>query len=349
MKLEMNLLETYDVIDAILNKIDFNNLFAGFHKYRFALYSSKEIIIDKKAIPYQEDFRGNTSKMYEGEYIAIWNMELDPIDDMEQLAYCLVHEMFHCHQQTNNETRYPSDLELLNYPDDEQIFLEKYNENRYLAYAYEAEDITQMKKFFTIRNSRLKRYPSVVSEELKVETLEGMAEYIGLKAFKYINEEKYNALVKDYLEKLRAESNLLFDARRISYYSGAIFLLCLEMFVFSVNNAFDSEQTIYEQNNIEFLEIPAEVHPYNFVHQNYVEFVKEKEAKIEEHISQSKYIVCDASICGYDPMNMFRVRDLIYCKNFVCLNENGKVKVINSSVVLKLADGSNQEVVGYYF
>ena len=84
----MDLLQLYSTVNTILNTVDFNALFEGFHKYRFALYTSEEIIIDGKIIPYQDGFRGNTSIFYEGEYIAIWNLEFDPIDDPEQLAYC---------------------------------------------------------------------------------------------------------------------------------------------------------------------------------------------------------------------------------------------------------------------
>ena len=73
---KMDLLQSYNAVNAILNTIDFNALFEGFHKYRFALYTSKEIIIDGKIIPYQDGFRGNTSISYEGEYIAIWNLTL---------------------------------------------------------------------------------------------------------------------------------------------------------------------------------------------------------------------------------------------------------------------------------
>ena len=40
--------------------------------------------------------------------------------------------------------------------------------------------------------------------------------------------------------------------------------------------------------------------------------------------------------------------NLIYCNRFVCLNENGKVKNLFSVVVLKLAEGSDRDVVGYY-
>lgn len=344
----MNLLKMYDSVNLILDRIDFNFLFKGFYKYRFALYSSKEIIIDGKSIPYQERFRGNTSILYEGEYIAIWNMEIDPIDDSEKLAYCLIHEMFHCHQNTNNETRYPSDLELLNYPDDIENFINKFNENRYLADAYERHDIGLLRKFAYIREIRYQAYPSMVHQELKAETLEGMAEYIGLKALEHINVEKYRAIVNDYLGKLREESNLLFDIRRISYFTGAIFFLCLERFGFSVDNVFDSEQTAYEQNSIDFTDVTAEIFFYDSIRSNYEQLVKEKAFKIKEHVEHAKYIESNAFICGYDPMNMFRVGDMIYCSHFVCLNENGKIKTINSAVALKLAESSNQTVVGYY-
>ncbi len=344
----MDLIKAYDAANAILDRIDFNTLFEGFHKYRFALYSSREIIIDGRSIPYQDDFRGNTSMLYEGEYIAIWNVEFDPVDDPEQLAYCLVHEMFHCHQYTNNETRYPSDFELLNYPDDVENFINKYNENRYLADAYEQQNIMLLRRFACIRQRRYKAYPSTVIQELKAETLEGMAEYIGLKALEQINAEKYNAVVNDYLGKLKEESNLLFDARRLSYFSGTIFLLCLELFGFSVKNILDSDQTVYEQNSIDVTAVAAEVFPYDFISRNYADLTKEKESKIKEHIGHSKYTEYNAFICGYDPMNMFRVGDMVYCRYFVCLNKNGEIKTINSAVALKLAQGSNQAVVGYY-
>ena len=344
----MNLLQLYSTVNTILNTIDFNSLFNGFHKYRFALYTSEEIIIDGKIIPYQDGFRGNTSIFYDGEYVAIWNMEFDPIDDPEKLAYCLIHEMFHCHQYTNNETRYPSDFELLNYPDDVENFVNKYNENKYLTDAYEQRDIELLRKFAYIREMRYKIYPSMVRQELKAETLEGMAEYIGLKALECINAEKYRAVVNDYLGKLKAESNLLFDVRRISYFTGTIFFLCLEQFGFSVNNVLDSEETAYEQNRIDIKDVTAEIISYSFILNNYKKLQQEKRSKVEEHIKHSKYIESHAFICGYDPMNMFRIDDVIFCSYFVCINENDKVKTINSAVALKLAKGSNQSIVGYY-
>ena len=155
-KQKYELLKVYADVNNILNKIDFNELFTGFHKYKFALYNRAEIAIDGYIIPYQEEFKSNTSIFYKGEYIAIWNMELDNVEDIEILAYCLVHEMFHCYQEDNNEKRYPNDMELLNYPDDIDNYLGKYNENLYLSDAYELHDIKQLHKFFQIRDNHFK-------------------------------------------------------------------------------------------------------------------------------------------------------------------------------------------------
>lgn len=344
----MDLLQTYHKVNSILDGVNFNTLFEGFHKYRFALYSSKEIILDGQVLPPRDDFRGNTAKEYEGEYIAIWNMEFDSVEDEERLAYCLVHEMFHCHQHVNKETRFPSDLDLLDYPEDVDNFTKKYNENRYLADAYEQQDTELFRNFVSIRKERYEKYPSMVCQEWKAETLEGMAEYIGLKALKQINEGKYTAIVSDYIEKLREESNLLFDIRRISYYIGAVYFLCLDRLGMPVRNNFDTELTAFEQNPVDSSGLEVKVSSYDFISGEFAKLTEEKERKIRDYIKCAKYTECNAFICGYDPMNMFRQGDLIYCKHFVCLKENGEVKMFRSAVVLKLAEGSNSKVTGYY-
>ena len=344
----MNLLKIYNDVDRVLNRLDFNSLFTGFHKYKYAIYNSTEICLDGKLMPYQDEFKGNTAIEYNGEYVAIWNVELDPVDDMEEFAYSLVHEMFHCHQRANGEKRYPSDFILLNYPSDLDNFEKKYNENLYLAEAYEKNDEQALQKFAFIRNMRMKVYPDMVQQELKAETLEGMAEYVGLKALQSINYEKFIRIVKKYISQLRKQDSLLFDVRRISYYSGAIYYLCCDNNNIILHNDFVSEQTVYEQNPINIDGIIAEVKHFDFISHCYAEIITQREKLVAQHIEKGKYIACKAFICGYDPMNMFRIGDFIYCKYFVCLNMNGTIQNINSSVVLKMDENSTQNVVGYY-
>ncbi len=345
----MELLKIYNKVDTILNKLDFHAIFSGFHKYRFALYDSNQICIDGRLIPYQEDFIGNTSISYDDGYIAIWNMEMDPIEDAELLAYSIVHEMFHCYQKDSNESRYPSDLVLLSYPDDIDNFTKKYNENRHLAEAYENQDVEEFKRFHSLRNIRLSKYPDMVSQELRAETLEGLAEYAGLTALKSINESKFQKVAESYIAKLKAEDGMLFDVRRISYYSGAIYFLCLKQFSGSIQCDFESLQTVYEQNLRCFeYEGELEILPYDFIARSYSELLKKKQDTASRHISNSEFIECDAYICGYDPMNMFRIGDIIFCSHFVCLNVDGRVEMLKSAVALKAKNGSANEIKGYY-
>lgn len=81
---------------------------------------------------------------------------------------------------------------------------------------------------------------------------------------------------------------------------------------------------------------------------HYSQLLAEKKAKIEAHIKRSQYVESDAVICGYDPMNMLRVEDTIFCSHFVFLNENGGMKAIHSAVALQLAEGSNRRIAGNY-
>lgn len=344
----MNLQEVYAKADYILETLDFNALSEGFHRYRFAVYDSQEICLDGEMMPYEDSFRGNTAKLYNGEYIAIWDMGLSPMEDMEELTYLLVHEMFHCHQLSNGEARFPSDFALMRYPDDDDNFMKKYNENQYLADACERCDSSLLGKFAALRSQRMAVYPDMVAQELKAETIEGMAEFIGMKALKRINREKYEARVRECISKLRAESGELFDVRKISYYTGAVFFLCLDALGRKVENDFGSELTAYEQNPVDTSGVEAQVRPYAFIGQKRAAIMEEREAKVVEHMARSRYVACDAFICGYDPMNMFRVRDMIYCSHFVCLNENGRTKSINNEVVLVLAGDSEQNICGYY-
>ena len=99
-----------------------------------------------------------------------------------------------------------------------------------------------LQKFAQIRNMRMKAYPDMVRQELEVETIEGMAEYVGLKALQRINFKKFTGIINDYLCKLRQQDSLLFDVRRICYYSGALYDLCLEKYGMEIHNDFADER-----------------------------------------------------------------------------------------------------------
>lgn len=343
----MELQKLYHEVDAILSKVDFEQIAPGFHRYRFAVYDDKFVCLDGELMPYDERFMGNTSLLYDGEYIAIWNVGLDPIEDREQLAASMVHEMFHCHQNTLGEKRFPSDLKLLCYPGDVDNFTKKYNENCALADAYEHGDAGALARFAAIRLGRMAKYPEMVREEMKAETLEGAAECAGMKALCMIAPEKFEQKMRDYLCRLRAESEQQFDIRRISYFVGAVYFLCMERLGYAVRNEIGSELTVYEQNPI----APAEkvvIRPCPFIETAYAKLVEDRRQIIDEQIAASAYTQCESMICGYDPMNMFRVGNRIYCKHIVFLKVGDKIQTHRRAIVLELKDGSERDINGYY-
>lgn len=243
----MNLPKLSRAISNILQTIDFSASVPGFRPYPFALYTASQICIDGTCMPYREEFLGNTAIPWQGSYLAIWNLEDDPVTDPELLSYSLVHEMFHCHQFANGERRFPSDLAMLTLAS-EAFYQMQHEENLALADAYTQCDGAAFARFVALRSARATRQPELFAQQLRTETIEGMAEYAGLCALRRINEEKYREMVAKTCEALRAESPLLFDARRICYFSGALFFLCLARLGIPLKNDLRSTESAYAQS-----------------------------------------------------------------------------------------------------
>jgi len=223
--------ELYNTINDIIDKIDFTVIWRGFAKYPFALYDKDNVYFPNDVIPRDNRFLGNTSIEYNGEFIAIWNVD-DPLnEDPEILAAELVHEMFHAFQRKNREARFPDDLILLNYPDNEENYLIKYNENMFLSQAFTTAAVNEKKnllqQFISARKYRESLIGDIILQEYFSETIEGMAEYAGCMALKQISRDKYDKRINSYIENLQKLDGRIFDTRRLSYYSGA--LLCISL------------------------------------------------------------------------------------------------------------------------
>lgn len=352
----LELLNTYQAVDSILRRIDFGALAPGFRKYKYAFYNSEAICLDGKLLPYDAAFCGNTAIEYRGEQVAVWNLAHEKKNDAEILAYCMVHEMYHCFQHENGEIRYSDDFRLLNYPADLENYVCKYQENQLLIEAYRDGDEKALLQFCEIRNERLGKFQNAVLEELKAETCEGMAEYIGLKALRRIDEKKYEEILNRTLERLKNDISLLFDVRRLSYDVGAVFALTLERLGLSVKNDF-SGPTVYEQSRItdaapgfvqEAMAQTVVETSFSAIREAFYRKLEENEQKIQESIAGAKYTPLESDIWGYDPMNMIRFGDLILCSHFVWLKGAGETLNLSGPVTLKMKAGADRAVEGYY-
>lgn len=147
--------------------------------------------------------------------------------------------------------------------------------------------------------------------ELKVETIEGAAEFVAMQALHQLSSEQYEHRLEEYLSYVTQISADFFNVRRMAYYTGTLLLLALP-------NSYDTDLTLAD-SLYKMLAREIEAKPYNYEENSVVE----KQMKSELHqkkeiISQfSHFESLEGKLSGFDPMNMFRLDDWLYCKHFV--------------------------------
>ena len=314
----------YEKINQRVNTIDFEAIYPGFHKYRFALYNDETIWFEDREIP-QQGFFGNTAKEYEGEYIAIWYVD-QPEDsyDLDEFTAGVVHEMFHAFQyDTLKLSEFPNDLKLLQYPDDEENYLLKQNENELLAESADAKPTRKAEILRTVLASRALRelkIGEIVHQEDLIEKFEGQAECSGMMALKQLSEEKFNRKIHDYAGILK-EGRYLFDVRKNGYFSGTMIRLleqeCTDL-KSGIKNKLETERASKQQKLASFFSDDTEYHE------------------------------AVGFICGYDPMNQIRLGDKLWAKHFMAINVNGEIIQMHEQCVIEMQENSSNLTKGYW-
>ena len=343
----------FNEVQAIINRINFEDIWNGFSKFKFALYDDSSAYFSDGSIPINNCFLGNTAIEYNGDFVAIWKINNPLEEDAELLASNLVHEMFHAFQRSKGENRFPNDLTMLNYPETVENLKIKHLENQLLAKAYLAENTDEKKellnKFMSIRKYRSDLIGDIINQEFLTETIEGMAEYAGCKVLQQISNEKYNARIQEYIENLMAVDNRFFNHRRMLYYSGTIF--CLLMASARINfwhevgkintplfriisDSVNAEEPSLDEDNSELLfNLNKHIHNKKTIFNDFLQ-------------THNEAITEDYMICGYDPMNMLKMDNRILCSHFIMLT-NEKLNeplFIKGPVMLLLKKDSNNQV-----
>lgn len=349
----MNLTYIYEEIGRRLMQLDFSQLWPNFRKYPYAIYTSKEVCLNGELLPYEEAFLANTAILYRGVYTAIWNIESDPDPDFDFLAANLVHEMFHCFQEELGEKRWPNDLRLLCYPDRKDNYSLKWAENQLLAQAAlsldENEKMTALRKMTAIRMRREQIIGEILRQEYLTENIEGAAEFVGSMALQKIAPDKYQERLVQYAELLMVPSDLVCDIRRVSYYAGCLYLVCLKQLNIAFDHNMDNSKTIYEISSESI--VPLEIHPVidDAITGICQDCVQLKEQKLQ-NFWQNKTTRHELQgvICGYDPMNMFRLKNWIYCSHFVMIETDNHTDSLQGEIVLEMEEGSVNRLKAYY-
>lgn len=325
----MDLVMIKKEIDRRLDKVNFEELWSGFRPYPYALYTQKKVLLENEIIPYTSEFIGNTVLYYKEKYMAIWNVEISMIDDYDILTSKIIHEMFHCYQFEKKDTIFPDELALKRICEKSEYYQLRYYENMLLVQAtLETNSDCRNNLFESIQKVRLEKGKideRLMNEEIKVEMIEGTAEYVGLKALRLLSKTKADAVIEKNCCIVNTLSLSLFDLRKITYYSGTLYYLILE----SIGKNTKIHET---SSHIQYPHLSEIDELYNSYQTNLKQI-------ITEFIGNSKiHEECYAKICGYDPMNLFVYENYLYSSNFLLIKNDNETKEFRGKVVVELAE-----------
>ncbi|MBR6707299.1 MAG: hypothetical protein IKI84_11575 [Clostridia bacterium] len=222
----MDLSYAYEQVLSRLERLDFSALFGGFRRFPFALYNEAEAFFDGKRIEKPAEFIANTSVMYNGEYIAIWNL-MEEAYDFDVLASKLAHEMFHAFQNANGEKRWANErAALVKYRYEEANFAAKMEEAECMRRCLSGIDREAFERLLALRKARMECFPFAYDYEARIEQIEGTANYVEMEALSRLDREKGENRMREALEEINDPSRY-FPVRAVTYLTGAAFLACL--------------------------------------------------------------------------------------------------------------------------
>lgn len=358
------MIQEYKGLQEQLEKVNFDLAWKGFHEYPFALYNDEWVYFEKEQIPYDTRFLGNSTICYEGQQIAIWRLGDGSEKDYELWASMMVHEMFHAHQMTHGETRFPKDLESMMYPDVLENWQMKYWENQMMAQAINEGSSSAARKLEEIGRSREHR-KSLIGEfiecEQGTETTEGIAEFVGMEALRQINTAKYRTKIQDYANHMKKLDKSQLQVRGMAYWSGVLLLTLAREARLSIEHELtetrylseilaERQSSSSEGRTIE--RIREEAGKIQGIEKLLAEEKEEKKTKINcffrgtvDRQVRKRFHENQCRICGYDPMNMIRMDDQILCTNFIMLQEVGEEpEFTKGPVLLRMETGSVDKV-----
>ncbi|HDR3964619.1 TPA: peptide ABC transporter permease, partial [Bacillus anthracis] len=219
-----------------------NGLWPGFKRAAFALYDDEHVYVfhhplflkdndEYRVLKWEEQFKGDTCILFKDYPTAIVNM--NRYKDYASLLAIVVHELFHCYQYLNKESRFPNESLGFQYPIIEEN-IQLRNKERICLYdavhcKSQAEKNNYIKQFIELREQRASVMgEAFITYEYMVESIEGPAWYVEMNA--------YNTVCKsDESDTLRKYSGLILDVydancnmRKSCYSSGMLLCLLLD-------------------------------------------------------------------------------------------------------------------------
>ncbi len=330
----------YNEIKEKIDTIDFTRLFDGFSQMPFALYDDTHVYFASRVIDKTDQFYGNTSIQFEGNYIAIWYIDNQEIKNIDVLTSKIVHEMFHAYQMKQNDPRFPNEIMAVKYPYDAHNLTLKFKEHVLISGMIDHFSIDDFKTLCALKQYRKKHYPMAYRYESAIETIEGMAVYVELSALKQLNTPVYNQTL-DRLKETLLDRAKLIPIRAINYTSGALLLLLAENNTIAFNHRVGEEtmnisSLVCNQITTKDVSIPKKDPVIEHLVNTYKDTVNINiETKMKAYDNHLKGVF---DIVGLDPMNTMFSDNMLYCKHMLAYKANDGVHYIKQASVSRVND-----------
>ncbi|WP_057913113.1 hypothetical protein [Peribacillus muralis] len=345
--------------DLVQAKLE--NYWSGFELVAYALYDKRNVYLFNHPkfsnnpqytyhiLNWDVQFTGDTMILYEEYPTAIVN--LDSYKDYEDLYSVLIHELFHGYQYIKDEKRFPDEMMGITYPLSQEN-VELRNQERTNLYRALLEHNTIKKKhhlhtFIALREKRTAMFEKYLPYEKLIETIEGPAWYVELRAYAEKTLKDYDFVLKKYAQQLINKYESTSSIRRSCYSSGLFICLLLnELSPGWMESFFDREETLYElliqhagdymKNTITDVKISPET-------VEVVNFAIEKRGKAFEEFNKQTgihlYIEGEITAVSFDPMNITPLEGRHLHKSFIKVRMNNEDFLIQQPVIAHVDDG----------
>ncbi|MDP1418243.1 hypothetical protein Q8G35_07450 [Peribacillus simplex] len=344
-----------------LLKVKLENYWPGFELVAYALYDKRNVYLFNHPkysnnpqctyhiLKWDVQFTGDTIIIYEEYPTAIVNME--SYEEYEDLYSILVHELFHGYQYIKDEKRFPDEMMGITYPLSKEN-VELRNQERTNLYRALLENNIMKKKqylnaFIALREKRADMIEEYLTYEKLIETIEGPAWYVELRAYSEKSPLDYHSVLKKYAQQLINKCESASSIRRSCYSSGLFMCLLLEELSPGwMESFFEIEDTLYDllkQQSGDYMEYSIADVKISPETEEVVNFAKEKRTKAFEEFNKQAgihlYIEGEITAKSFDPMNIILLEDRLLHKSFIKVRMNNEDFLIQQPVIAHVDNG----------
>ncbi|MEB4856036.1 MULTISPECIES: hypothetical protein [Priestia] len=296
-----------------------------------------------------EQFVGNTLILFDGYPTAIADMEL--YDDYEGLFSILVHELFHGNQYVKGEKRFPDEMLGITYPLTKENVEIRNRERKSLYNALIETSISNKKQylneFISLREKRTEGIKEHLTYENLIESVEGPAWYVELKAFSEKSSLPNDLVLKKYGKNLIDVVESTSNIRRSCYSSGLFMCLLLdELLPDWKESFFEAKTTLFElikllditprKQAIEEVQISPETEAaVNVAVESRKKELDEFKAQIGTHL----FIEGEIIAVSFDPMNIIPLEGRLLHRNYIKVRINNQEYLIQQPSLAYCAVG----------